>query len=242
MVRIPTRGNPHMCNSAWYAWAKQQQPSWDIKYHPNTMCVALARNEIVREAREAQVDYLIMIDDDVVPPTRLFYLPQHGVHIVSGIVPTWRDNQLIWSVYEWIDGERYSMEWFVPGLNEAHAVGGACLCIRKDVLNNEDLLPLFAFKLNKDGTLATGGGEDIAFSHRAREAGYKILVDPDCVCEHLQRVDMAATKAHYDAYTDTDDRGAPLHRSDIGLPEANGTADTGDGGGGKLDTRIPTMA
>jgi hypothetical protein len=238
MVRIPTRGNPHMCNAAWVAWAQRMRPAWDIAYHPNTMCVALARNEIVREARESDASHLIMIDDDVVPPTSLFNLPQHGVHIVSGVVPTWRNEALIWSVYEEEDGKRYSLESFHDGLNEVDSVGGACLCIRRDVFNNDDLLPLFAFGLNNDGTLAKNGGEDIAFCKRAALVGYKILVDPHCVCEHLQRIDLAATKVAYDAHIDPDHRRTPLHRPDIGLFETDGATDTNHSGGRQLDATV----
>ena len=104
MVRMLTRGNPGVMSAQALRDIEKAKPEWDVDFHVNHIDVAMARNEITCEARRAEVDYCIMIDDDVVPGIALLDMPEkmakEGIHCMMGMVPTWRNGRFWWNFYQ----------------------------------------------------------------------------------------------------------------------------------------------
>lgn len=169
---------------------------WDADFHVNKVGIDIARSEVVADARKSDADYLIMVDDDVVPTERITRLPEHDVPVVSGCVPSWKFGKLFWCIFDLDENGTYRS---VVDFNEDHslqqiyAAGGAMLCIRRDVFMDETQDPLFLFTRNSDGTVADFGGEDTTFCQRVHKMGHPIYVDPSVVGEHQPRIELVRT-------------------------------------------------
>jgi hypothetical protein len=202
MLRVPTRGHPHVASAAALSWL-QKNTDWDADWHQNKFCVALARNEIVAEARKKQPDFLIMFDDDVAPPHSVLELPKRNKPVIVGPVLTWKFGRFFFTCHELNEDEEFlSIDKFLPEPMEIYAAGAALMCIRKDVFNLEG--PLFELRLNPDGTLLPFGGEDINFCCKMQERGVPIYADSACMAEHLTEVESLKTVNEANRYASSD--------------------------------------
>lgn len=177
---------------------KKIRPEWDVQFHINRFAVDVARCECVAEAREQASDFLIMVDDDVIGGEDVLRLPEHNAPVVSGLVPSWKLGRFHWAtydltednIYQSISHDRLALG---TGLRQVYAVGGALLCIRKDVLDMKEADPLFSLDRNADGTMNLFGGEDIMFCRKMHEYNIPVYVDPNILGEHIAPVEMALT-------------------------------------------------
>jgi hypothetical protein len=179
---------------------QRHHPEWDISEKVNRFAVDVARCECVVEAREKGVDFLIMVDDDVMSDERSFTLPNHDVPVVTGLVPTWRMGKFHWATYDLLEnGSFVSIAHTAlrlakgQALKQVYACGAALLCIRSDVFGDTDMDPLFSLSRHRDGTMELFGGEDIMFCRRMHEHDIPVYLDPTVLGEHISAVDMAAT-------------------------------------------------
>jgi hypothetical protein len=194
MMRLMTRGDAMPSAIARMQWCRSQ--GWDADMHVNKVGIDIARSEVIAKARESNADYLIMVDDDVVPTDRILRLPEHGVPVVSGCVPSWSFGKLFWCIFDLDeDGTYRSVTDFTEdhSLQQVYSVGGALLCIRRDVLEDTSQDPLFLFRRNSDGTVAHFGGEDCHFCQKVHRMGYPIYADPGMVGEHTPRIELVRT-------------------------------------------------
>lgn len=133
-----------------------------------------ARNQGVKDALANGSDYLFFLDVDVLAlPNTIEKLIAQEKDIVSGPYhmkePPYRP--LAWKssgkegVYELIE------EITEKKVYEVDGIGGGCLLIKRKVLEKIGD-PCFDFKLNGKNI-----GEDLFFSHRAKEEGFKIWYD-----------------------------------------------------------------
>lgn len=193
-MRVVTRGQVGAQTSRAVRELQQTMPHWDIDEHQNAMSVAVARNEVCRMARDARADYCIMVDDDVIFNNGIVKLPLANKPVVSGLVPTWQAGYFFWNAFDIEDSYFRSIDLRGPeGLREVFAVGAAILCIRRDVLENEDLWPLFFLHTFPDGTMRPVGGEDTAFCAKCQEHGIPIHVDMQCQGEHWRDIGLKQT-------------------------------------------------
>ena len=192
MVRMLTRGSPRLPAIQRMAWIKDHRPDWNSAWHFNKYSVAMARCEIVVEARRVLPDYLIMLDDDVDPPGLPFLdLVNLDVPIVAGAVLTFQSGCVFWNAYNLTPGGIfYSLPAMLPRVMEVYAVGTAALCLRQDVYTDLALDPLFEFTVNADGSGTPLGGEDITFCRKAQEKGIPIHVDGRVQAEHQTMCDL----------------------------------------------------
>ncbi len=133
--------------------------------------ITMNRNRIVRVAMQAQADYLLFLDTDMVfPPYTLSQLLSHEKDIVGA---TYRKRVPPHTLLGYIkDAENQPRE---PGeLWEMTGMPGGCLLIKMDVFNHITK-PWFreSYKDNDDQQ----GTEDYYFSDAARAAGYQIWCD-----------------------------------------------------------------
>jgi hypothetical protein len=152
-----------------------------------------------------------MIDDDVVLPADTHRLLDVDADIVFARVPVWlgqtaEDGTVHHSVtipagrrtphgkFDFMfDRER--------GQVEVDSCGMGCILIRREVLDDprmhlgiaDDGEPiLFQTVRRRDGTLES---EDIDFTWRARQLGYKVVLDGSVRCGHEKTVDLADVEA-----------------------------------------------
>ena len=198
LVRVITKDQPtealrNVCAEA----ARMAAPlpdDWEIGRTRNKYSIEMGRATAIKEARDADADRLIMLDDDVVPrPEGLIQLVADDVPVVAGIVPVTRDGLIFWNAFQ-LDDKRSVLRSILGkgqegGLEDVYAVGAAVICLRKDILQRTDLDPLFDFDKNEDGTgKGLFSGDDLTFCKKCQEAEIPVRVDHRVVVEHQTEV------------------------------------------------------
>lgn len=155
--------------------------SMSIRTHRN-----LAREQLINEALSVDADYVLFLDDDMVPPSDLIErLMSHNVEVVSGLAFTrvypHKPCLLDGVVYKNSKGEaceKYQMISDYPKnkLVEVAATGMACTLVSTKVLKEMEIGQCTAFE---------GAGEDVEFFRKVRAAGYKVYCDTATVVGHL---------------------------------------------------------
>ena len=168
---------------------------------------ATARNRIADRARELKVDYLMMVDGDVTPPTdALVNLIGHNVECVSGFYlhrdkdtnePTDRtcackladEIGIPYFDYplesEYTRNELSDMRERGEHLVEIHGGGMGCVLVRAEVFDRISY-PWFDwvnYRNEHRGMLS----EDLYFCEKLRKAGIKRHLDTRVACGHLFR-------------------------------------------------------
>lgn len=144
------------------------------------------RNNLVKKVLELDIDYLLMIDTDMVfKPEDIEKIEKHlasGLDIVSGFCR--RGGDALPAIFKWDKevGDYQACLVDSSGVIEVEAVGGAFLAISKKVLESIPF-PFSFLTINNKWQ-----GEDISFCHRAREKGFKIYCDLDLKIGHLRTI------------------------------------------------------
>lgn len=147
-----------------------------------------SRNDLVRQALKLECDYILWLDSDMVfPPETLKYLlkemEETGADFISGLyfrrcapfspvafdTLEIKDGKATWTDYR---GE-------LSGLHEVGGVGFGC------VLQKTDMLLEMAAKYGDFFGPLANVGEDLAFCWRARQLGYKIMLDCNLKLGHV---------------------------------------------------------
>jgi cellulose synthase/poly-beta-1,6-N-acetylglucosamine synthase-like glycosyltransferase len=182
-ILIPSRGYCHMA-FAMCLRNLEMPPMTLLETKYNTGCfVDIMRNELAGAAR---MDWVLFIDDDVLPKKdALIKLIALDKDIVSGVYfarqqPHWPQ---VFKVNK-ENGERYDpiWEWKKDGPYEIDAAGAGFLLVKREVFNK---VSLPWFKCEQDETGRRSRGEDMYFCRKAKEAGFKIWVDPSVVLSHI---------------------------------------------------------
>jgi hypothetical protein len=148
---------------------------------------ALARERIAEYAVESGMDYLFMIDDDMITESDIFErLFKHNVDICAGLAFTRTSphKPVIYEVNKGYD-ELVKKDYYINStivkypkdtLVECDAVGFGAVLIKVKVLRG----------MKKPWFMSTSGaGEDIHFCHTAREQGFKVFMDTATKMGHL---------------------------------------------------------
>lgn len=157
------------------------------------------RAQLALEALEDErVTHILYADaDQSFPPWTMTRLLQHDLPLVCGLVMmgSWPFNYLVYdfdkdngryTAVELTDAESfpYLKEQYRHKLLEADAAGMGCSLVRRDVFDNIKK-PWFDTPIRKDMTGMLG--EDLFFSRRLREAGYRVFIDTSVICEHATK-------------------------------------------------------
>jgi hypothetical protein len=147
----------------------------------------LAREEAARMADESGMDYLFMIDDDMICPDDLFErLYRHDVDLVAPLAFTrnYPHKPVLYSILDGWDPvvqrdyfiNHHIMNYPKDKLVECDAVGFGAALIKVDVIRGIEK-PRFM--------CSSGTGEDILFCHKARKAGFRVFMDTSTKLGHL---------------------------------------------------------
>jgi len=147
------------------------------------------RNTIVKRFLESDADYLLQIDSDNVPPRNPLELVEYNKDIIS--CPVWVfHGKIVLNIYKW-NGENYiPIDYQIEkesGLIEVDATGtGILLCSR----NALERLERPFERIYDDKGLAIQG-LDLAFSEKAKKAGFKIYSHLDYMSKHYKTIDLS---------------------------------------------------
>ena len=159
--------------------------------------ICKARTLIIRAALENKLEYVLFVDDDVVPPAsalcNLFYTMQQnpGCGAVSAVQVS-KENPpqpLVWLR----ESAGPHWNWKLGDVFPVYYAPAGCLLVRMDAVRR---LPEPWFLLGQQD----GGafGEDYYFCRKLIDAGFPVLMDGGIVCSHI-----AADGAIYDLPPDS---------------------------------------
>lgn len=149
------------------------------------------RNSACSDALAAGFQWVMFLDDDVIPPSDVFArLVRHDRDIVSGLY--YRRQEPICPVAMKIDAQgqaQWVTSWNPPEcLLEIDLVGAGCLLIHRRALEGMPR-PWFEWEIGKAEPATPRGrgamSEDFAFCANARRAGFAIHLDTSIRCEHV---------------------------------------------------------
>ncbi|HUV83614.1 MAG TPA: hypothetical protein VMW53_11165 [archaeon] len=170
--------------------------TWD---HP----ISSNRNRIVKRFLQTDCDYLMMIDDDVVPlfnPIPFVFADKDIIGFPAKVRQ--QTGYLNWVAYvKDPDRDSYAPVDFsliddTIELLKLDIVGTGCILIKRKVL--ESLKAPFHTDFDEDGILTTG--TDFAFCIKAGTAGFEIYTAPQRICEHYKEAGLL----QFNTYSDSD--------------------------------------
>ncbi len=179
----------------------QNEKEYEIEYEIfGGQPVELARNNLVKRFLETDCEYILMVDDDIVPPRDILDMARHGKDIVAGLCYAFNPRTGIFPVaYEKVEKGHFrgnldligrDSEVENKGLKKVYLVGSGCILISRRVFDRIEE-PYFRFIYNDEVTKIEDS-EDFDFCRRAVSAGFEVYIDTDRVCGHKKSVDLKA--------------------------------------------------
>jgi GT2 family glycosyltransferase len=157
--------------------------------YPNDKPISNNRNKIVADflARK-EYDYLLMIDDDVIPPKNILNLADFQKDIISALTFMYQQNAVVPLTLKRNKEGTYGVADFrgYEGLMEVDTVGTGCVMLSRKVL--EAIKAPFNDVFDEDGIRKYG--LDIAFGRRAKEKGFQPYLHLDYPCGHRVVLDL----------------------------------------------------
>ncbi len=154
------------------------------------------RNKVTKRFLAGEADFIMMIDDDVVPAQNPLDLLQMNLDIVICPTPMFAQGRtgdypihMNVELLEHPDGleDHYVLARPDP-IMEIATGGTGCVIIARRVLEHPDLHPAFADLYDEDGIRTLT--EDVTFIRRARQAGFRAWVAMEYRCSHYKEVDL----------------------------------------------------
>lgn len=198
-VCVPNRESSSQINSSLAKTLESLETPDDGEYdvsvrHSYMQPVDANRNKMVKNfLKDEDNDWLLMVDNDVVPPANILEMIEYGKPVVSAAV-TIKKGSVPQPIILVSEGDQYRQVNLSEYVDKEEgdyinvdAVGTGCILIRRDVL--EDMKPpWFKFKYNEEGGLALG--EDFYFSKRLEQSDVPMYVSTQHVCRHFKKIDL----------------------------------------------------
>ena len=179
----------------WMQSTKGVQIIWEDPKETWSHPISSNRNLITLRFLQTDCDFLLMIDDDVVPlfnPAELVYADQDIIGCPAKVRSS--GQLLAWTAYtNHPSGEGYStmnlnMIDDYLDLIPVDCVGSGCLLIRRRVLESPQMKAPFHTNFDENGVLEYG--TDFAFCRKAKAAGFEIHSTVQRRCEHFKEVGL----------------------------------------------------
>lgn len=202
MLRYPTRGTPSHYSMIGKKHLETVHPDWDIDFHYNNFSVAVARCTIFREAAQKEVDYLYMIDDDIIPTGNVDTLHLQNKPVIAGLCLCWQRGHFFWNAFDINFGKEvfHSILLEEPGIRQVYTVGCGIICISKEVLQDPNMRGAFQETKDEWGCVVAGGGEDITFGRKCNEHGHSVWLDSNVQGEHYRAIALGDTLRNFQEY------------------------------------------
>lgn len=171
--------------------------------YPAAKPIANNRNQIIQDfLARPEYEYLMMIDDDIVPPHNYLDLVDFQKDIITGICFAYLDNAIVPLVLRHVSEEEMKNDKpeekkrpyrVMPfngdeGLVECDAVGSGAMIIHRRVV--EALADEQPFCNRYDAQGVKTLGLDLSFCQKAKEKGFRVFTHLDYVCSHWATVDL----------------------------------------------------
>lgn len=159
------------------------------------------RNQIVKAFLDSPHDFLLMMDNDVVPRGNPLDYIERDLDIVVFPCPIWKPSQgnanpVVWNIrLRDEDGNPTSGKIKAEGLREISEGGTGAMLIARRVLEHPDMAAPFVEEMDEYGVSKMG--HDLAFCARAREAGFKVWAALDCPCRHWDELDLSVVDSFF---------------------------------------------
>jgi hypothetical protein len=172
--------------------------------------VATARYGATTEFLKNDCEWLVMVDHDTVPPAnflKIIPMMEESEDKFIAALPT-PMAPYVPALYEnpsfnvgWVnDGIWQLANRFSPGWNgDYDFLGGACLITHRTVFEKVPE-PWFKMLLNLDDLLkpeieqlSGASCEDLYFTQKAKQAGFRLWIHSDFICSHFKVVDLLQT-------------------------------------------------
>lgn len=186
LIAIPSRGL--IGCEVVYALCKLAAQGFQVIISQSSYGVEAARRKLLKEFLDSGADYLLFLDDDIVPPADIVSsLARYRRDFVSAEYPIWDYGEVFSSASRKKEKspsyQRVGLDE-LDGLQEVDACGlGACL-ISKALARKAFSKDCFSIEYDDSGEVIKG--EDYKFCECAKNLGYKIYVDFNVVCKHYK--------------------------------------------------------
>ncbi len=157
--------------------------------YPNDKPISNNRNKIVQDfLAQKDYDYLLMIDDDIIPPKNILNLADFQKDVISAMTFMYQQNMVAPLILKRDNQGTYTVAAFkgYEGLMEVDSVGSGCVMISRKCL--EAIKAPFNDIFDEDGVRKFG--LDIAFGQRAKKAGFTLYAHLDYPCGHRVTMDI----------------------------------------------------
>lgn len=167
-------------------------------YTTGRLLTQMAREKLIREARDREMDYVIQFDNDMVlPPTfaesMLMTMEEHPEIDVLGALAFMRNAPHYPVIYNTVEGydpvlrtdyyiNQYVKRYPKDTLVECDAVGFGGVCIRMDFVREKMTEPYFMS--------TTQTGEDLWFCKKVKEAGGRVFMDTRIKLGHIKNPEI----------------------------------------------------
>ncbi len=166
------------------------QSKYDVYItYPNDKPISNNRNKIVQDfLAHKEYDYLLMIDDDIIPPKNILNLADFQKDIISAMTFMYQQNMVCPLILKKNNEGTYGMAQYkgYEGLVEVDTVGTGCVMLSRKVL--EAIKRPFEDVFDEDGVRKYG--LDISFGKKALEAGFQPYLHLDYPCGHRVVMDL----------------------------------------------------
>lgn len=167
-----------------------------MSYHPthNIHPVSAARNSFIDDIfMKTDADICVMFDNDIAPAENIVDMaltmpPECDIAIAPYWV--WTNMKPLMCFGQWENGRMITQSLPTRGWHEGGAGGTGAMMIRRRVFEEGKITRPF-FKIIYDDYEGQRVSEDIYFTSKAREAGYRIFTHTDYICSHYRSMDLA---------------------------------------------------
>jgi hypothetical protein len=171
----------------------QSKGDYDIYLsYPDAKPIEDNRNRIVQNFLKTDCEWLVQIDDDIVPPLNYLDLILYNKDIITGVCYAYRQDSLVPLILKrskknelWENFECNSEE----GLIEVDSVGTGAIIINRRVFTDKLKNHPFESIWNEDGTRKKG--LDLYFCEKAKAEGFEVWCHLKYVCSHIVDMDLA---------------------------------------------------
>lgn len=157
--------------------------------YPQDKPITQNRNKIVQDfLSRKEYDYLMMVDDDIVPPPNILDLCDFQKDIIAPVMFTFQGKKVVHLAMRRTKDGKYAPISFKgnEGLIEVDATGTGCIIIHRRVLENIK----FPFRNEYDADGIKKTGLDFNFCTRAKKLGYQTWVHLDYISSHYATIDL----------------------------------------------------
>lgn len=191
LVAVPTAGGLHQMTAAIVAILARRS---DVELAiVEGRPADYVRNTVVKTLLDSSgLSHVFFLDSDIEPPLDcLDRLLAVEAPLVTGAYPVLMPDGLRWALADKDADRRYRLLKRLESTTEpflVHAGGAGCLLVRRDVFDKVKW-PWFRWVEMPDGSQIS---EDIYFFRKCNEAGLRVTVEPQVLCNHYKTLNLTA--------------------------------------------------